>query len=68
MTPERLKSGEDTSNFEMWRLVKLKDGQSAVLKDTEQMVGLNTGIVIGYGIKHVVDIIRKNQIGPKVTQ
>jgi hypothetical protein len=65
MRPEKLKPGEDTSKLEQWRLIK-KDGQTAILKDTEQMVALNTGIVIGYGIKHAIDLIQSHPIGPKV--
>ena len=67
-TPEKIKPGQDVSQIEQWRNVKLKDGQMAELKDTEQMVPLNTGIVIGYHIQHAVDLVRKNPIGPKVPE
>ena len=67
-TPEKIKPGQDVSQIEQWRIVKLKDGQMAELKDTEQMVPLNTGIVIGYHIQHAVDLVRKNPIGPKVPE
>jgi hypothetical protein len=67
MTPEIVKTGDDTSRVEKWRIID-KDGQKAILRDTEQMVGLNTGIVIGYSIKHAIDLILKNPIGPKIIQ
>jgi len=68
MIPKKVAAGEDISKVEKWRLVKLKDGQNAVLNDTENKVALNTGIVIGYSIKHAIDLIRKNPIGPKIDQ
>ncbi len=68
MKPEKIKPGDDMSKIERWRIVKLKDGQNAVLRDTDQMVGLNTGIIISYSIQHAIDLIRKNPIGPKIRQ
>ncbi|MBM4145834.1 MAG: trypsin-like peptidase domain-containing protein [Nitrospira sp.] len=68
MTPEKIKSDDDTKGFEQWRVVELKDRQKAILKDTEQMVALNTGIVIGYSIKHAIDLIKKNPFGAKIAQ
>ncbi len=40
--------------------MKLNDGRTIKLKDTEQLARLNTGIVRGYHIKHAVELIRKN--------
>lgn len=68
MTPEKVKAGDDTSKVEKWKIVRLQDGQKAVLRDTGQVVASNTGIVIGYHIKHAIDLIRKNPLGPKVAQ
>lgn len=68
MTPEKVREDQDTSNVEQWRIVRLKDGQKAILRDTDQVVNLNPGIVIGYGIKHAIDLIRKNPLGPKIEQ
>ena len=31
MTPKKIKAGEDTSKVEQWRIVKLEDGQKAIL-------------------------------------
>lgn len=64
-TAERIKPGDDISQVEPWRIVTLKDGQKAQLKDTEQLVPLNTGIVVGYHIKYAVELIRKHPVGPK---
>lgn len=68
MKPEKIEPGDDMSKVERWRIVKLKDGQNAVLRDTDQIVGLNTGIIISYSIQHAIDFIRTNPIGPKISQ
>jgi Trypsin-like peptidase domain len=65
-TPEKIKPGQDISHVDQWRIVKLKNGQTVELKDTEEEVPLNSGIVLGYGIEHAEALIRKHPIGPKV--
>jgi hypothetical protein len=44
-----------------------KDGRLFRLNDTDKLVKLNTGIVVGYSISHAVGLIRKNPIGPKIS-
>ena len=68
MIPQKIMAGDDISKVEQWRIVQLQDGQKAILRNTGQVVAANTGIVIGYGIKHAVDLIKKNPIGPKIAQ
>jgi hypothetical protein len=68
MTPIEVKAGDDTSKVEQGRIVQRQDGQKVILTDTGQVVASNTGIVIGYGIKHAVDLIQKTPLGPKVAQ
>ena len=68
VTPEEIEAGEDTTREEQWRIVKLKGGHLVRLKDTDQMVPTNSGIVIGYSITHAVELIRKHPIGPKVAE
>jgi len=64
MTPVPVPTGQDIAAVEPWRVVDL-EGRKAVLRDTQQKVALNTGIVVGYGIQHAVDLIREHPIGPK---
>lgn len=68
VTPEEIEPGEDTTREEEWRIVRLKSGHLVRLKDTDQMVPTNSGIVIGYSITHAVELIRKHPIGPKVAE
>jgi hypothetical protein len=59
ITPEDRASGrvvEDEATRKMFRL-----------HPTDQLVAENTGIVKAYGIKHAVDLIRKNPSGPKIS-
>jgi hypothetical protein len=65
-TPVKLKPGEDISRVEPWRLITLPDGQQSRLEDTNEIVPLNTGIVVGYAIDQVVAFIRKHPLGPVV--
>lgn len=44
-----------------------KDGRLLRLKDTDHVVKLNTGIVVGYGITHAIELIRKHAIRPKLS-
>jgi hypothetical protein len=68
VVPEVVKPGQNISQEEPWRIRKLNDGRIFKLKDTEQLAPLNTGIVKGYHIKHAVELIRKNPIGPTVSE
>jgi hypothetical protein len=61
--PEQVKP-EDIAQA---RLIR-KDGRLFRLNDTDEMVKFNTGIVIGYDIKHALDIIGQNPIGPTVSE
>ena len=45
-----------------------KNGHIFRLNDTNRVVKLNTGIVIGHSISHAVDLIRKNPSGPKISE
>lgn len=47
------------------RVIKDK-GKVYRLEDTDDVVPENTGIVQAYSIKHAVDIIKDNPIGPKI--
>ena len=64
---EVVKLGQDLSKEEPWRIQRGRDGQIYKLKDTEQRALLNTGIIKGYHIKHAVELISKNPIGPTVS-
>jgi hypothetical protein len=64
---EEVKPGDDLKQEEPWRIVKLADGRTIRLKDTDQLARLNTGIVKGYHIKHAVELIQKHPIGPTVS-
>jgi len=44
-----------------------KNGRLFRLNDTDRVVKLNTGIVVGHSISHAVELIRKNPIGPKTS-
>lgn len=48
------------------RWVEIKPGQKKLV-ETGDLVRQNTGIVRGYAIRHAVELIRKNPIGPKVS-
>jgi hypothetical protein len=68
MTPRKLRSGEDTTKIEPWRIIERKKVQKEILIDTGQLVKLNTGIVTCYGIKHAIELIQQNPLGPKIAQ
>jgi len=38
------------------------------LEDTEEVVPINAGIVRAYSINHAIDVIKKNPIGPKISE
>ncbi len=67
-TPVEIQPGEDTAQIEKWRIITLPNGHKARLKDTDQIVPTNTGIVIGYSIDKAVELIRQHPIGPQVSR
>jgi hypothetical protein len=67
LKPVKIKPNDDLSKVDGWR-IKTVDGQKVRYEDTDQMVSTNTGIVVGYGIDHAVDLIHEHPNGPKVTQ
>jgi hypothetical protein len=46
--------------------ITVPNGHEAKLKDTDQLVPSNTGIVIGYSIDKAVELIRQHPVGPVV--
>ncbi len=60
--PEPIRNGEDVSKVESWRL----GTPGTILRDTEQFVPLNTGIVRGYPIRYALDMIHLHPEGPVV--
>jgi hypothetical protein len=66
LKPVKIKANEDLSKVDAWRIRTVK-GQKVRYEDTDQMVSTNTGIVVGYGIDHAVELIRKHPNGPKVS-
>jgi hypothetical protein len=62
---EPAKPGEDLSHIEPWRL-RTENGQQMVLRDTSQMVPLNSGILVAYDIEYALKVIRDHPVGPKV--
>jgi hypothetical protein len=67
LKPVKVKPTDDLSKVDGWR-IKTVDGQKVRYEDTDQMVSTNTGIVVGYGIEHAVDLIHEHPTGPKVMQ
>ena len=68
VAPDVVKPGQDISKEEPWRIEKRDDGRTVIYRDTDQRVPVNTGIVVGFHIKHAVELIRKNPTGPKVSE
>jgi len=67
LQPEKIKEEEIKPEDRAKNRIIQKDGQLLRLNDTEQMVQINTGIVVGYSISHALDLIHKNPIGPMVS-
>jgi hypothetical protein len=57
------RQNEDLAAIEEWRLRKV-DGRTEVLEDTQEVVPLNSGIVVATGIKQVLELIKLHPIGP----
>ena len=68
LQPQELKPGEPIKPEDEERIVTRSDGKKMKLVDTGQFVRLNTGIVRSYHIKYALELIRKNPIGPKVSE
>jgi Trypsin-like peptidase domain len=49
------------------RIIHAADGRTLRLSDTGEVMKLNTDILIGYNISYALDLIRKNPIGPLVS-
>lgn len=64
--PVTIEVGQDLNSIDPWRIGTLENGRKTVLRDTDEVVPLNTGIVLGYSIEHAVDLIREHPIGPEV--
>jgi hypothetical protein len=64
--PTPVRPGDDVSKIEGWRLQKDANGQTAVLRDTDEKVPLNSGILTGYSIDYAIKMIREHPIGPVV--
>ena len=67
LQPEEIKKEEIKPEDVAQSRIMEKNGHFFRLNDTEQVVKTNTGIVIGYSISHALDLIRRNPIGPKVS-
>jgi len=65
--PEPVKPGDDLSNIERWRIQE-DHGQRVILRDTPQVVPLNSGLLLGYSIDYAVDMIHKHPIGPEIAK
>jgi hypothetical protein len=63
--PEPVKQGEDLSKIESWRIQEM-DGKKVVLRDTPQLVPLNSGILVGYSIDDAIKMIHEHPDGPKI--
>ncbi len=59
---DEIKQGENLSEVESWRLQTPKK----ILRDTDKLVPLNTGIVQGYPIRFALNLIHEHPDGPSV--
>lgn len=67
--PENVQPGEDLSKVESWRIQKDGKGQpKSILRDTSQLVPLNSGILLGTSIDCAIDVIHQHPIGPVVSK
>jgi hypothetical protein len=65
LTPKEIKPEEITAEDIAKARIVVKNGHPYRLNETDQLVKFNTGIVVGYGIGHAVNLIKKHPIGPK---
>jgi hypothetical protein len=65
--PEPVNPRDDLSNIERWRIQE-DHGQKVILRDTPQVVPLNSGLLVGYSIDYAVDMIHKHPIGPEIAK
>lgn len=61
------KPGESLDSMEKWRIRDI-DGSTEILEDTKTVTPLNTGIIVGYDIKHAVELIKAHPIGPQLSE
>jgi hypothetical protein len=66
LTPEQINPNEASADDEARGRIRRKNGLVFRLRETDQAVEANTGIVVGFNIVHAVDLIHKNPIGPRV--
>jgi hypothetical protein len=59
---EPVAEGADTSKEDPWR-IQTSNGRIVKLTDAKQLARTNTGIVIGYHIRHAIDLIKKHPVG-----
>lgn len=68
LQPESISSAQVTPEDRRRSRILSKDGSLFRLNETEQLVRLNTGIVIAYSISHAIDLIHENPSGPEVSE
>jgi hypothetical protein len=56
-----------TSDDIQKNLIVTKNQKIYHLDETNQLVATNSGIVKAFNIRHAVDIIKENPVGPKVS-
>lgn len=66
LKPEEIAAEQVTPEDEVQGRISVRDGHVFRLTDTGEVAQTNTGIVIGYNIRHALDVIAKNPIGPEV--
>jgi hypothetical protein len=66
--PEEIKPDQVTrEDIARERIVHTQDGRTLRLNDTGEVVKLNSDILVGYNISYAIDLIRKNPIGPLIS-
>jgi Trypsin-like peptidase domain len=66
-TMREIAQGQVTSDDIQENLIVTKNQKIYHLDETNQLGATNSGIVKAFNIRHAVDIIKKNPVGPKVT-
>ena len=62
-SPGPVGPNDDLSKIEKWRIIN--DGRT-ILRDTPQLVPMNSGILSGFSIKPALDIIKQHPEGPAI--
>jgi hypothetical protein len=66
--PEEIKPDQVTrEDVAKERIVNTPDGRILRLNDTGEVMKLNSDILVGYNISYALDLIRKNPVGPLVS-